>query len=536
MFVELPAEQTGVRTENKYADPRMKGDLYEEFETSSVGTGIAIGDYDGDGLPDIFVVSKTGGCRLFHNLGGYKFEDVTEKAGVGGTPGVWTQGATFVDINNSGRLDIYVCRYNAPNLLYVNQGDGTFKEMGHAYGLDILDSSVMAAFSDYDRDGFLDVYVATNILNMVTHPNGQRGILLHNNHNGTFTNVTQAAGITGESQSHSATWWDYDNDGWPDLYVANDYGYPDRLFHNNRDGTFTDVLTRVLPHTSFSSMGADLGDINNDGYIGFLVADMAATSHQRDQHLIADARGRTEETPNSAPKYHRNALFLNTGTGFFREGAFLEGIAATDWTWAVRFEDLDNDGHVDLFVTNGFPRDPGADVVQRMMRAETPAERVRIMNESQPQAEVHLALKNMGDLEFKDVSAEWGVAKRGVAFGAALGDLSGDGNLDNVYSNFHRGVTLLRNDCDTGHVVNVDLRGRVSNRYGIGATVRVESDLGVQVRQLTLARGYMSSSEPMLHFGLGSDTTIRRMSAWSTGNQRARADLRGTCPSTSATP
>jgi enediyne biosynthesis protein E4 len=519
MFVELPAEETGVRTDNKYDDPRMKGDLYQEFETSSVGTGIAIGDYDGDGLPDIFVVSKTGGCRLFHNLGGYKFEDVTDKAGVGGTPGVWTQGATFVDINNSGRLDIYVCRYNAPNLLYINQGDGTFKEMAHAYGLDVVDSSVMAAFSDYDRDGWLDVYIATNILNITTHPNGQRGILLHNNRNGTFTNVTQGSGITGESQSHSATWWDYDNDGWPDLYVANDYGYPDRLFHNNRDGTFTDVLSRVLPHTSFSSMGSDLGDVNNDGYIDFLVADMAATSHQRDQHLIADARGRTEETPGSAPKYHRNALLLNTGTGSFQEGAFLAGVAATDWTWSVRLEDLDNDGRLDLFVTNGFPRDPGADTVLRMMRAETPAERVRIMYESPPQAEVHLALRNMGDLEFRNVSAEWGVGKKGVSFGAALGDLSGDGNLDIVYSNFHSGVTILRNDCDSGHVVNVYLHGTVSNRYGVGATVRVESALGLQVRPLTLARGYMSSSEPMLHFGLGTDTAIRRMVVtWPSGH------------------
>ncbi len=526
MYVELPPEETGVRTDNKYDDPRMKGDLYEEFETSSVGTGIAIGDFDGDGLPDIFVVSKTGGCRLFRNLGGYKFEDVTEKAGVGGTPGVWTQGATFVDINNSGRLDIYVCRYNAPNLLYINQGDGTFKEMAHAYGLDVVDSSVMAAFSDYDRDGWLDLYIATNILNIQAHPNGQRGYMFHNNRNGTFSDVTQAAGIKGESQSHSATWWDYDNDGWPDLYVANDYGYPDRLFHNNRDGTFTDVLSRVLPHTSFSSMGSDLGDVNNDGYIDFLVADMAATSHQRDQHLIADARGRTEELEGSAPKYHRNALLLNTGTGAFEEAAFLAGVAATDWTWSVRLEDLDNDGHLDLFVTNGFPRDPGADTVQRMMRAETPAERVRIMYESPPQAEVHLALRNMGDLEFKDVSAEWGVGKKGVSFGAALGDLSGDGNLDIVYSNFHSGVTILRNDCDTGHVVNVYLRGSVSNRYGVGATVRVESALGLQVRQLTLSRGYMSSSEPMLHFGLGGDTSIRRMVVtWPSGHVQTFENL-----------
>jgi hypothetical protein len=525
MFTELSPEATGVKTENKYADPRMHGDLYEEFETSSVGTGIAIGDYDGDGLADIYVVSKTEGCRLFRNLGGYKFEDVTEKAGVGATPGVWNQGATFVDINNSGRLDLYVCRYNAPNLLYVNQGDGTFKEMAHAYGLDVVDSSVMAAFADYDRDGSLDLYIATNILSITAHPKGQRGILMHNNRNGTFSNVTDSGGILGESQSHSATWWDFDNDGWPDLYVANDYGYPDRLYRNNRDGTFTDML-KVMPHTAFSSMGADLGDVNNDGHIDFLVADMAATSHVRDQHLLADARGRTEEDSAAVPKYHRNALLLNTGTGSFREASFLAGVAATDWTWSVRLEDLDNDGREDLFVTNGFPRDPGADTLARMMRAESPAERIRIMYESPPQAERHLGLRNMGDLEFKDASDEWGIAKKGVSFGAALGDLSGDGNLDIVYANFHSGVTLLRNDCDSGHVVNVDLRGTVSNRYGIGATVRVESALGVQLHPLTLSRGYMSSSEPMVHFGLGKDTVIRKMTVtWPSGHVQEFGNL-----------
>src|SRR5208283_1356111 len=185
-----------------------------------------------------------------------------------------------------------------------------------------------------------------------------------------------------------------------------------------------------------------------------------------------------------------------------------------------------NDGRLDLFVTNGFPRDPGADTIQRMMRAETPAERIRIMYESAPQAEKHLALRNMGDLRFEDVSSEWGLGKKGVSFGAALGDLSGDGNLDIVYSNYHAGVTLVRNDCDAGHVVNVDLRGTVSNRYGVGATVRVESSLGVQVRQLVLARGYMSSSEPMLHFGFGADTVIRRMVVtWPSGHVQTFENL-----------
>jgi enediyne biosynthesis protein E4 len=526
LFTELSAEATGVRTENHYDDPKMWGDLYQEFETSSIGSGVAIGDYDGDGRPDIFVVSKTEGCRLFRNLGGYKFEDVTERAGVGGTPGVWNQGATFVDINNSGRLDIYVCRFNAPNLLYINQGNGTFKEMAHEYGLDVVDSSVMAAFSDYDRDGLLDLYITTNILDMAKHPGGQRGYLFHHNLNGTFTNVTETGGIIGEAQSHSATWWDYDNDGWPDLYVADDFGYPDRLYHNNRDGTFTDVIAQVLPHTSFSSMGADFGDVNNDGSIGFFVSDMAATTHARDQHLVADARSRIQLVPDAMPKYTRNALFLNSGAGIFREAAILAGVAATDWTWSVRLEDLDNDGRLDLFVTNGFIRDAGIDVAERMMRAETPAERIRLMYASPPQPDIHLAFRNMGDLQFKNVSEEWGVGKKGISFGAAMGDLSGDGNLDIVYTNYQAGLTILRNDGNEGHVVNVDLRGTVSNRYGVGATVKVESDLGVQVRQLALARGYMSSSEPMLHFGLGSDTLIRRMVViWPSGHVQTFENL-----------
>ncbi|HEY1792742.1 MAG TPA: CRTAC1 family protein, partial [Opitutaceae bacterium] len=327
-----------------------------------------------------------------------------------------------------------------------------------------------------------------------------------------------------------ATWWDYDGDGWPDLYVANDFAQPDRLYRNNRDGTFTDVIDSVVPHMPLSSMGSDLGDINNDGLVDLFVADMAATTHEKDQRTMASERRQGQDPPDlsaSAPQVPRNALYVNTGTGRVREAAELAGVAATDWTWSVRLEDLDNDGRLDLFVTNGMHREvTNVDLIMRVALADRPDDKLRIERSSPVLAERHLAFRNLGDLRFSDVSAEWGLDRRGVSFGTALGDLSGDGNLDIIYSNYRKGVTVMRNECDSGHRVIVALRGVRSNRYGVGATVRIESALGRQVRTLVLARGVLSSSEPVLHFGLGEDTRILRMTvSWPSGHEQEFTDL-----------
>jgi len=565
MFTLMAPEQTGIVTENRYDDPKMWGEHYQEIAYGAMGTGVAIGDYDNDGRPDIFAVSKTGTCRLFRNLGGWKFADVTETAGLGEAAGggaleqglawlkhsvgrdgeadkptdKWRQGAVFADVNNDGWLDLYICRFNAPNLLYINQGDGaesgrggvTFKEEAVARGLAVVDACGVGAFCDYDRDGWLDVYITTNMLDATQHPKGQRGYLFHN-HGGTFTNVTEKAGIYGESLSHSATWWDYDGDGWPDLYVANDFAGADRLYRNNGagaesgrgGGTFTDVINQAVPHTPYSAMGADLGDVNNDGRIDFFVADMAATTHEKDQRGMAYSRARTplpSNDPAAAPQYMRNALYLNTGTGHFLEAAYLAGVAATDWTWSPRFEDLDNDGRLDLFITNGMNREyHNVDLLDRMMAVvENPADSKRVVRSSPKFAEANLAFRNLGDLRFAEVGAAWGVNQRGVSFGAAFGDLDGDGDLDLVFANYESGVTVLRNDSDTGHRLVVALRGTKSNRFGVGATVRVESSSGQQVRTLVVARGYLSSSEPILHFGLGEDTEITRLTVNWPGGQ-----------------
>jgi hypothetical protein len=534
LFTIIPPEESGLRTENTYDDPEIWARRSREFDLGAVGTGVAIGDYDNDGLPDIFVVSKTGSCRLFHNLGNWKFEDVTEKAGVGdhgAAARTWKQGATFVDVNNDGLLDIYVCRSNAPNLLYINQGDGTFKEEAHAYGLDVADGSVMAYFSDYDRDGWLDVFIQTNVLDAAAHPEGQRSYLFHNNRNGTFTNVTDRSGVAPvRAHGNSAVWWDFDGDGWPDLYVANDFDLPDALYRNNRDGTFTDVIARVVPHTPYSSMGSDLGDVMNDGRLGLLVADMAATDHVEDQRAMAESRARMRVPAVGSEEVRQfpcSALFLDTGTGRCLEAAHLAGLDATDWTWSPLWEDLDNGGRADLFVTNGMYREVhNQDLIARRTMAGSLAAGGQIVRDSPVFANRHFAFRNLGGLRFEEVSKAWGLDQKGVSFGSALGDLNGDGNMDLVYSNYQGGVTLLRNNSDTGHRIICALRGTRSNRFGVGAKVTLENTAGIQVRTLALGRGFMSSSEPIVHFGLGGDDVVRRLTVqWPSGSVQVFENL-----------
>ena len=553
LFTPLPPEQTGIVTQNSYADPKMWGEHYQEFALGAMGTGVAVADYDNDGRPDLFVVSKTGQSRLFRNLGNWKFEDVTAKAGLvrssgaleqglswmknlvgssdaGDDVGAWKQGVAFADVNNDGWLDLYLCRFGAPNLLYINQGDGTFKEEAAARGLAVVDASGMGAFCDYDRDGWLDVYVQTNMLNAVAQPGGRRDYLFHNRGDGTFEDVTEKAGIYGDNLAHSATWWDYNNDGWPDIYVANDFGPADRLYRNNRDGTFTDVIHQAVPRLAYSAMGADLGDVNNDGLIDLLVADMAATTHEKDQRGMASSRELSREdsdSPTLAPQFPASVLHLNTGTGRCLEAAALAGLSATDWTWSPRFEDLDNDGWLDLHVTNGVNREyQNADLRDRIIVAENPAERLRLMKMSPVQNERHLAFHNLGGLRFEEVGKAWGLDQVGVSFGSAFADFDGDGDLDLVFANYEAGVTVLRNDSQSGHRVILALRGTTSNRFGVGTTARLETPAGIQVRQLVLARGYLSSSEPVLHFGLGDETTIKRLTIdWPSGHTQVFTDL-----------
>ncbi len=555
LFTSLPPTRTGIMAENRYADPEMWGRRYQELTYGAMGTGVAIADYDNDGRPDVFVASKTEQSRLFRNLGDWRFEDVTEKAGlhrplgwwsrgvatVSGWLGdasvawdaasAWRQGAAFADVNNDGWVDLYLCRFGAPNLLFINQGDGTFAEEGEKRGLAMVDASGVAAFTDFDRDGWLDVYVQTNLLDAATGPHGRRDRLFHNRGDGIFVDVTDKAGISGDTAGHSATWWDYDDDGWPDLYVANDFVVQDSLYRNNRDGTFTNVVHQVLPRTPYYAMGADLGDVDNDGRIDFFVADMAGTSHEKNMRGMAGSRARAQAHPernDQAGQYMRNALYLNTGLGRMAEIAGFAGVAASDWTWSPRFEDLDNDGRIDLHITNGMNREyHNLDLLARSMAGESPDEARGVLRSSPVMAETNLAFRNLGNLQFEPVGRAWGLAEDGVSFGSAFGDLDGDGDLDLVYSNYERAPSVLRNDSPGGGRLLVKLEGRRSNRQGIGASVRVETVQGTQVRSLVLARGYLSSSEPVLHFGLGDTSLVKRLEVrWPSGHVQVFSDLK----------
>jgi hypothetical protein len=557
LFEELDAARTGLDFSYHW-NPAPQ---YERLlNSSAVGAGVCVGDYDGDGRPDLCLTRPLGGCALYRNLGHCRFTNVTEQAGLR-TAGAWTTGATFADVNGDGRLDLHVCCYAAANRLYVNQGDGTFVEQARALGLDFNGASMAMAFADYDRDGRLDAYLLTGGLipgpaqrfrvkfvdgrpvvpeelqeywQLIYQPGeraaaaeaGQVDRLYHNRGDGTFVEVGRAAGIAGFDFGNAAVWWDYNGDGWPDLYVANDYFGPDRLYRNNRDGTFSDVAREVLPRTPWTSMGADVADLDNDGRLDLMASDMSGTTHRKRMVEMGDVEksGWFLDLPEPR-QYMWNAVYLNAGVGRFFEAARLMGVADTDWTWSTLLEDMDDDGWVDLFVANGMTRDWMDNDLALASRNLAPVAMAEFWRRQPVRADRNLAFRNRGDLRFESVAARWGLDHAGPSFGAALADLDGDGRLDLVVNDFEAPVRLYRNCGQDGHRVKIRLEGRV-NRWGIGATVRIETAAGAQMRYLTLTHGFMSAGEPVVHFGLGAADRIRRLTVeWPGGKKQVFEDL-----------
>ena len=564
-FVSLPPAQTGVDFTNRLDWNHPQGLL---FHGGFACGGIAVGDVDGNGLPDLFFVGGIERNRLYLQRSPWKFEE--RAVGAGLVREVWGTGAALLDIDNDGDLDLYVCNYDAPNALYLNRGDGTFDERASEYGLDIVDACLMPSVVDYDRDGDLDIYLAVNRymiekqfrrtdlfitrdgmeylrpsakkyfairrhfdraeqINMWA---GRKDRLLRNEGPGKkFTDVSSQMGLE-RGDTLSATWWDYDHDGWPDLYVANDLAAPDRLFHNNRDGSFTDVALHSLPHTPWSAMGSSSGDFNNDGLVDFLVADMSFSTHFKEKVFMGDMSSKfrnAEFFPHQ--QLMRNALYVNTGTKTFQEAAYLAGLASTEWTWTAKLADLDNDGRMDAFFTNGSPVNLSGASENDLLIADSKTIETSVLRERYsklpPVLEQNLVYQNQGDLRFVDQSVSWGLDDVGMSFTAIHADIDRDGDLDLVVANLDRPPLLYRNDSQEQGIL-VQLRGTQSNYYGVGAELTLETDQGLQVRQIYPVAGFQSCQETMAHFGLGVSSEIRRLTVrWPSGVEQVFENLKG---------
>ncbi len=555
LFELKSPDQTGIDFNNEIIESDSFNILTDEYIFN--GGGVAVADFDNNGLPDLFFTGNQVPNRLYLNEGNFKFNDISETAGVMAAD-KWCTGSVIVDINNDGWPDIYVAvaMKKGPgernNLLFVNQGKDasgqvTFKEMAEVYGIADPGNSMGAAFIDYDLDGDLDLYVLnneqltakpTNFRPKVTDGSAvNNDSFYRNNGDGTFTNVTIEAGITFEGFGLGLLIADLNNDGWPDIHVSNDYITNDILYINNQDGTFSNKTKENLRHQSQFSMGSDIADFNNDGLPDLITIDMLGEDNYRKKTTIGKNVYQTylnNEQFGYEYQYVRNMLHLNNGPGIpFSEIGLLAGVYQTDWSWAPLFGDIDNDGHRDLLITNGFPRDI-TDKDFANYRADVGnIASTRQLLDSIPIVKIpNYAYKNSGDLTFQDIGENWGLNKPSFSNGAALVDLDGDGDLDYVINNINDPAFVFENKLNESerapNFLRVRLKGSASNPQGLGAKVLLKPTAeSLQYQEMQVVRGYMSSVEPVLHFGLDTLDSVSELTViWPDGKESQLSNIK----------
>jgi hypothetical protein len=538
LFTSLDKNRTGINFQNTFFDDGpLNVANYIYFYN---GGGVAIGDINNDGLPDILFTGNMVRNRLFLNKGNFKFEDITPRSGVAEKQG-WCTGATMVDINNDGLTDIYICRSadvnpeRRKNLLFINNGDLTFSEKAEEYGLADSGYSTQAAFFDYDKDGDLDCFVINHSTQKYTAGVQDNPALrkefspasaskLYRNDNGHFTDVSLQAGITSNVLTFGLgiAISDINNDGWPDVFVSNDFNEPDYLFINNRNGTFTEQLSKCMDETSLYSMGSDAADYNNDGLVDLLTLDMLAEDNKTQKmHSGAENFDKLQFlfTQGFYYQYSRNMLQKNNGDGTFSEVGQLAGVSNTDWSWAALFADYDNDGYKDLFVSNGYVKDyTQMDFlkysIDRLIRSRH-GEQVDAIPEyirKMPTIEIpNFIFHNNGNETFTKKTTEWGLNKPGVSAGAAYADLDNDGDLDLVINNSNNYAGIYKNNSEKivkNNFLKVKFQGGPENKQGIGAKVTLYCNGNKYYQEHMPVRGFQSSVDPVLDFGIGKKSIV----------------------------